>query len=1330
MAKNQVFIDIVIDDKGTTKRVAVDAKKLGVELDKSAAASEKGTKNTDKLSKSTKDLDRNMRGTAKMSGNQTKEFSKMQQGMGGLVGAYATLAAQVFAVSAAFQFLSSAANLNNLIAGQEAMGSVTGRTYKTITQSIIAATDAQLKYADAAKAAAIGSAAGLTTGQLTKLGTVAKNASFALGRDLTDSFNRLIRGVTKAEPELLDELGIILRLEPATEKYARSIGVARTELNAFQRTQAVTNEVLEQGEVKFAAIEAMMSKDAAALAQFTKSFDELINTLKRGLIQGLNPALKFLSENTLALVAVLGLVAIPIVKSILPNMDAFLDRTKKLQRAQSIAHTKRKRELKEEQAAIKKSMVSNKELLASQQQQAAATASDRGSKVGAGLGFLTGAESGMGGRGQQASRKMLDDAKAQMVEYGEIRRGQLRQYSAEELNQAEATYQQKIANAKMSEKELQAQKKLTAAESAKLNKKMGDGYQSFGTRVVGIGRLMAKGLNAAFAAVAIFGMLSLAFELIKKLISVMNPLTEKQKEEEEQAKKLTAVYKQLNEELERNANVRRDMLGTGASLQNKGQSMQGIDMKNLINNINSQAIAEDQGSESFLAAQKQIETTIQKAIDLDSRFAALKGDYKDGIIPEGVATNMRKFASDIIETGQNLGNLPQQTDKAVKSLEAFGAKGVSNTPIEQAIKDFTNEIASYDKALTDVSTDVTATNELKLKKTARDTIANIKTQIANLDTELAGIQDLGRGESQTRAGFKRIAEIKRESLALSVQLKEEEDAIGKNVDGQIKLKQKGIDLDGKQTDAITERKTKAQEILDILIAEDKRQKASDAMRRSQDAAFIQTRAKGLTIASKIYNLEEERNKLQKPAEKAFDDLKAAEAFLATSNEADVKAKKAAVKVARERFEIAEATRDEGERLLDDKERELEIELSLLKIAQKRIELLDKRSSLQRQLSYSEGTSGGSLESRSNIRDIQGQLLTNAQTEAQANFNLKAPGEALVREQMLADERLANGGRALDKEQIANVETQLRLRDESAHAERIALENATNNLNIHNDVNKAIHDTNKAKIEGLEYDAKGAGFLGEAKILNELMRDARLANPDYVFNEANLNNLKEQAAKINELTTLESQRSELALSIQGGMETAFMSIIDGSKNAKQAFGDMARSILASIAQMIVQMLVLKMLQTAMPSLFGKSGGTTTPDGVPMGRGEQYAGYAKKGGIFGPSYAGGGYGLKKNNFSRGGMARGAQSGYAATLHGNEAVVPLPDNRSIPVTLNGAGGQNNNVTVNVAMDSSGNVSQNSQQDGAQAGKLGSMIAAAVQQELQFQKRSGGILNPYGVS
>ncbi len=252
--KNQVYIDIVIDDKGTTKRVAVNAKKLGLELDKSGNAAERASTGQEKLGKSTKDLDRNMRGAANMTSNSTKQYSKMQQGMGGLVGAYATLAAQVFAVSAAFQFLQSASDFRNLVRGQEALGAMTGTTYKTITNSIVEATDAQLKYLDAAKGAAIGTAAGLSATQLEKLGEAAKNTSFALGRDLTDSYNRLIRGVTKAEPELLDELGIILRLEPATKKYAQQIGKAKDELNAYERTQAVANEVLEQATRKFGAI--------------------------------------------------------------------------------------------------------------------------------------------------------------------------------------------------------------------------------------------------------------------------------------------------------------------------------------------------------------------------------------------------------------------------------------------------------------------------------------------------------------------------------------------------------------------------------------------------------------------------------------------------------------------------------------------------------------------------------------------------------------------------------------------------------------------------------------------------------------------------------------------------------------------------------------------------------------------------------------------------------------------------------------------------------------------------------------------------------------------
>ena len=56
-----------------------------------------------------------------------------------------------------------------------------------------------------------------------------------------------------------------------------------------------------------------------------------------------------------------------------------------------------------------------------------------------------------------------------------------------------------------------------------------------------------------------------------------------------------------------------------------------------------------------------------------------------------------------------------------------------------------------------------------------------------------------------------------------------------------------------------------------------------------------------------------------------------------------------------------------------------------------------------------------------------------------------------------------------------------------------------------------------------------------------------------------------------------------------------------------------------------------------------------------------------------------------------------------------------------------QVNNVTVNVATDGS---SQTENSSGVNSDSLGRAVAAAVQEELQNQKRSGGILSPYGAA
>ena len=81
-----------------------------------------------------------------------------------------------------------------------------------------------------------------------------------------------------------------------------------------------------------------------------------------------------------------------------------------------------------------------------------------------------------------------------------------------------------------------------------------------------------------------------------------------------------------------------------------------------------------------------------------------------------------------------------------------------------------------------------------------------------------------------------------------------------------------------------------------------------------------------------------------------------------------------------------------------------------------------------------------------------------------------------------------------------------------------------------------------------------------------------------------------------------------------------------------------------------------------------------------------------------------------FHSGGISTGPASGYPVTLHGTEAVVPLPDGNSIPVTLQSMGGTGGeNITVNISVSGGGNARE---------------VAKAVSQEVQrvFRSRSRG--------
>jgi lambda family phage tail tape measure protein len=219
-------------------------------------------------------------------------------------------------------------------------------------------------------------------------------------------------------------------------------------------------------------------------------------------------------------------------------------------------------------------------------------------------------------------------------------------------------------------------------------------------------------------------------------------------------------------------------------------------------------------------------------------------------------------------------------------------------------------------------------------------------------------------------------------------------------------------------------------------------------------------------------------------------------------------------------------------------------------------------------------------------------------------------------------------------------------------------------------------------------------------------------------------------------------NDLAGTIESSMTAAFQGLINGTMTVKQAFASMAQSILQQLARVIAEMITMRILASMFGGFMGSGGNSAVNSaGMTVHSGASNAGaLAAVRGSGGPNYSltglpgnryggvMGANGKKMPGYAVGGIARGPQAGYPVELHGTEAIVPLPNGKSIPVEMQGAGGtQVNQVTVNVAADGQTTTEGRS---GMDMEKLGTAVAGAVQKELQNQKRSGGILNPYGVA
>lgn len=175
--------------------------------------------------------------------------------------------------------------------------------------------------------------------------------------------------------------------------------------------------------------------------------------------------------------------------------------------------------------------------------------------------------------------------------------------------------------------------------------------------------------------------------------------------------------------------------------------------------------------------------------------------------------------------------------------------------------------------------------------------------------------------------------------------------------------------------------------------------------------------------------------------------------------------------------------------------------------------------------------------------------------------------------------------------------------------------------------------------------------------------------------------------------------------------------------KLGWKDFATSVLKEITRVMTAKAVAGFVELGI-SMFGGSVGTNTSSST--------AGSNVKANSGGFKYANGGIHTSSgtmplHKYAKGGVANSPQMAIFGEGRMNEAYVPLPDGRSIPVTMEGGGGSGggiqNNTSINITINQNGEVESTSDAS-SDAKQLGKVLEPAVRKVIQEQMRPGGIL------
>ena len=376
-------------------------------------------------------------------------------------------------------------------------------------------------------------------------------------------------------------------------------------------------------------------------------------------------------------------------------------------------------------------------------------------------------------------------------------------------------------------------------------------------------------------------------------------------------------------------------------------------------------------------------------------------------------------------------------------------------------------------------------------------------------------------------------------------------------------------------------------------------------------------------------------------------------------------------------------------------------------------------------SKTKASSAAVLAIENQILEVRKQLLAGA--KGVNEFTL-LDLELKLKLQKISEEDISAADKKLKKEQ-AEQDTLEEKAKIVAKGAKNTLDQIAKEAKAREKINRLLLDAQLAAgvITQAEYDRK-IQLAEQAAILEQMRKSG--ATPEQIAQMEGLHagtpapgSVEELAKKaqdgLNDLINPVNQLDTIATGVGETFSTMFTDLATGAATAQEALGNMFSNLSDMFADMvqeiIAQWLKVQLIQ-GLGSIFGGmmgGGAGATQQSAAQAAGWPTARPYANGGI-----AYGGF----TAFANGGVVKGPTLGLVGEGRHNEAIVPLPNGKSIPVEMGKGMGGDVNSSVVVNINNSGNAQSSTK--GAQGNQLAKGIEGAVKDVIMREMRPGGMI------